>query len=224
MKMDELFQVGLASIRNVFPALIHTSASDRPAIRSIENWPMQAMYTPDLLQALDPQLVVLKTTPEFPILQADAHSEEKPEEKPAVEVIVEDGIYYPVETKIRTMSTPARYIIVDDTQVVIDLFSNVVEMLDGIVAGTASTGAEAMVQYVDLLPDIVVMDISMPDMSGLEAIERILGLNPTANIIVISGNNYAEVRQKVFELGGKIFISKPFHVDLIVTVLTKLLA
>ncbi len=219
MKMDELFQVGLASIRNVFPSLIHASAKEHPAIRSIENWPVQAMYTPALLQALDPQLVALTTTPDFPIPQAEAHNEEKP----AAEVIAEDGIYYPVETTIRTMGAPARYIIVDDTQVVIDLFSNVVEMLDGTVAGTASTGAEAMVQYVDLLPDIVVMDISMPDMSGLEAIERILGINPMANIIVISGNNYAEVRQKVFELGGKAFISKPFHVDRIITVLAKLL-
>ena len=219
MKMDELFQVGLASIRNVFPSLIHTSAKGRPAIRAIEDWPMQAMYTPDLLQALDPQLVALKTGPEVPSLHAEAHREEKP----AAEIIVEDGIYYPVATKIRTMGVPPRYIIVDDTQVVIDLFSNVVEMLDGTVAGTASTGAEAMVLYVDSLPDIVVMDISMPDMSGLEAIERILGINPMANIIVISGNNYAEVRQKVFGLGGKVFISKPFHVDRIVTVLTKLL-
>jgi two-component system chemotaxis response regulator CheY len=121
-------------------------------------------------------------------------------------------------------SASARYIIVDDTQVVIDLFSTVVEILEGTVAGTASTGAEAMIQYVDLLPDIVVMDISMPDMSGLDAIERIMSMNPAANILVISGNNYEEVRQNVFKLGAKLFIGKPFHVDHVVKVLNTLMA
>ncbi len=220
MKMDELFQVGLASIRNVFPTLIQISADDQPIVRSIKTWPIPAMYAPALLQAVDPQLVALQTIQKMPQPNSDAAADvETPRE-----ILVEDGIYYPVGTSIRTMGEPARYIIVDDTQVVIDLFSNVVEMLEGTVAGTASTGAEALVQYVDVLPDIVVMDISMPDMSGLDAIERIIGINPTANIIVISGNNYAEVREKVFELGGKLFISKPFHVDRIVNVLTKLLA
>jgi two-component system chemotaxis response regulator CheY len=122
-----------------------------------------------------------------------------------------------------TGSSPLRYILVDDTKVVVDLFSSVVTMLDGTVVGTASTGAEALIQYVDLLPDIVVMDISMPDMSGIEAIERILALNPLANIIVISGNNYAEIRKKVFELGVKVFIGKPFHIEQIVKVLSKVI-
>ena len=44
------------------------------------------------------------------------------------------------------------------------------------------------------------------------------------NIIVISGNDYEEVRQQVFNLGVKVFIGKPFHVEQIVKVLTKLFA
>ena len=63
----------------------------------------------------------------------------------------------------------------------------------------------------------------MPDMSGIEAIERILTINSAANIIVISGNDYEEVRQQVFSLGVKVFIGKPFHVEQIVNVLTKLI-
>lgn len=217
MTMDELFHVGLASIRDVFPALLQQEAPSQPAARSIQNWPLQAMYTTTLLEAVDPRLVALKAVPNPPGMPDRAPA---PAERPIRE---ENGIYYPDGTTILTMNTPARYIIVDDTQVVIDLFSSVVDMLQGTVAGTASTGAQAMVQYVDLLPDIVVIDISMPDMSGLEAIERILAINPAANIFVISGNNYAEIRDKVFELGAKAFIRKPFHIDNIVAVLTKLL-
>jgi CheY-like chemotaxis protein len=218
MKMDELFQVGLTSIRSVFPTLIQASSSSAPITRSIKSWPVHAMYTADLLPAVDPLLVALKATPETLASSSDM----APGSEDVQEIVVEDGMYYPVGTKIQPMGE--RYIIVDDTQVVVDLFSTVVEMLEGTVVGTASTGSEAMILYVDLLPDIVVMDISMPDMSGLDAIERILSINPTANIIVISGNDYEEVRQKVFDLGGKLFISKPFHVERIVKVLTKLMA
>ena len=63
----------------------------------------------------------------------------------------------------------------------------------------------------------------MPDMSGIEAIKRINAMNPGVNIIVISGNNYEETRKEVFDLGVKLFIGKPFHVDQVVTVLSKLL-
>jgi two-component system chemotaxis response regulator CheY len=141
-----------------------------------------------------------------------------------IEIITEDTIYYPADSKIQSSETTSlRYIIVDDTKVVIDLFSEIVEMVNGTVVGTASTGSEAIIQYIDLLPDVVVMDISMPDMSGIEAIKRISAINPTANIIVISGNNYEETRKEVFDLGVKLFIGKPFHVDQVVTVLSKLI-
>lgn len=221
MKMDELFQVGLASIRNIFPTLLQTPPDGETLTRSITSWPMHTMYTSDLLREVDPLLIDLKASSDWTRLAADTSSESES----GLDIVVEDGMYYPAGTRIQTMGgMPSRYIIVDDTQVVIDLFSNVVEMIEGTVVGTASTGAEALVLYVDQLPDIVVMDISMPDMSGLDAIERILGMNPAANVIVISGNNYEEVRQKVFNLGGKLFISKPFHVDQIVNVLTKLMA
>ena len=141
-----------------------------------------------------------------------------------IEIIAEDTIYYPADSKIQSSETTSlRYIIVDDTKVVIDLFSEIVELVNGTVVGTASTGSEALIQYIDLLPDVVVMDISMPDMSGIEAIKRISTINPTVNIIVISGNNYEETRREVFDLGVKLFIGKPFHVNHVVTVLSRLL-
>jgi YesN/AraC family two-component response regulator len=49
-------------------------------------------------------------------------------------------------------------------------------------------------------------------------------MNPRANIIVISGNNYEEIRREVFNLGVKLFIGKPFHVERVANVLSKLIA
>lgn len=215
MKMDHLFQVGLASVRDVFPELDRPGDAHTSSYRSLTPWTIPEMYTPELLRQVDPSLVQL--VKEHPALSKD----EKPSE---MEIIAEDTIYYPAGTTIQSAGTaPLRYIIVDDTPVVIDVFSTVIDMVNGTVVGTASTGAEAMIQYVDLLPDVVVMDISMPDMSGIEAIERILALNPAANIFVISGNNYAEVRKSVFDLGAKVFIGKPFHIDHLVKTLSKLI-
>ena len=216
MKMDHLFHVGLASIRDVFPELDFPHDSDTSTYRSLTSWSIPEMYDPALLRQVDPSLVQF----------VEDHTMLSKEEAPSdVEIIAEDTVYYPAGMKIQSIgTTPLRYIIVDDTKVVIDVFSSVISMVNGIVVGTASTGAEAMIQYVDLLPDVVVMDISMPDMSGIEAIERILALNPATNIIVISGNNYEDVRKKVFGLGAKVFIGKPFHIDHIVKVLSKLIA
>jgi NitT/TauT family transport system substrate-binding protein len=215
MKMDHLFHVGLASIRDVFSELGLPHDSGVSAYRSLTSWAIPDMYTPVLLRLVDPSLaqpVEEQMTP----LKENAPSE--------VEIIEEGTVYYPAGMKIQSGgSSPLRYVIVDDTKVVIDVFATVIDMVGGTVVGTASTGAEAMIQYVDLLPDVVVMDISMPDMSGIEAIERILALNPAANIIVISGNNYEDVRKNVFDLGGKVFIGKPFHIEHIVKILSKLI-
>ncbi len=80
-----------------------------------------------------------------------------------------------------------------------------------------------MVLYFDLLPDVVVMDISMPDMNGIEAIKGILRMNPGANIIVVTGNNYEDTRKHVFELGVKLFIGKPFSVNEVARILRTLI-
>jgi two-component system chemotaxis response regulator CheY len=208
MKMDEFFHVGLASIRDLF--VIMTLPDHPDNIRSdMGTLPITDLYVSHLLQQVDPSLIQIT---------------EGDEPAKRIEIIAEDTIYYPADSKIQSSETTSlRYIIVDDTKVVIDLFSEIVEMVNGTVVGTASTGSEALIQYIDLLPDVVVMDISMPDMSGIEAIKRISTINPTASIIVISGNNYEETRKEVFDLGVKLFIGKPFHVDQVVTVLSKLI-
>lgn len=199
MTIDENFTLGLVSIRNMMRSLSENIGTIPP---------VSELYDTRLLRQLDPMLVQL-TIPAKPARQ--------------VQIVTEGTIYYPDGVTIsHTDDSPLRYLIVDDTQVMVDLFSSIVENMNGIVAGTASTGAEGLFQYVELLPDVVVMDISMPDMNGIDAIRRILTIHPAANIIVMSGNNYEETRRQLFELGVKAFIGKPFHVDQIMTVLSKL--
>ncbi|GAK55152.1 nitrate/sulfonate/bicarbonate ABC transporter substrate-binding protein [Candidatus Vecturithrix granuli] len=207
MKMDETFQIGLSSARDLFTtsALEHVPA-------------MTELYTAELLAQLDASLVSQTVQSSCLPSQGSASSQQS-------QILAEGNIYYAMQARIqRSRSVPLRYIIVDDTRVVLDVFATIVDMLDGQVVGTASTGAEGVVLYVDQLPDVVVMDISMPDMNGIEAIKSIFKINPAANVIVISGNDYEEIRQRVFELGVKVFIGKPFHVEQILTILHRLLS
>ena len=210
MKIDDLFNVGLVSIQEMFSIIESSERSKSDNHSHLKTLSTTDLYVSDLLKQVDPVLVQVATTDDS--------------SKQQVEIITEGNLYYPADSKIQSSETTSlRYIIVDDTKVVIDLFSEIVELVNGTVVGTASTGSEALIQYIDLLPDVVVMDISMPDMSGIEAIKRISTINPTFNIIVISGNNYEETRREVFDLGVKLFIGKPFHVNHVVTVLSRLL-
>jgi two-component system chemotaxis response regulator CheY len=66
------------------------------------------------------------------------------------------------------------------------------------------------------------MDLSMPGMSGIEAIKTILQIDPGVTIIVISGMNLQEIRKEVFNLGVKMFITKPFDARTVTDIFTRL--
>ena len=84
-----------------------------------------------------------------------------------------------------------------------------------VVVGEARTGLEAIDQCKELKPDVVVMDLSMPELGGLEATAEILKANPHIKILILSMySNEAYVR-KAFELGAKGYILKnAIEVDL----------
>lgn len=83
------------------------------------------------------------------------------------------------------------------------------------VVGEASTGLSAIEQCRELKPDVIVMDLSMPELGGLEASAEILKTNPDAKILILSMySNEAYVR-KAFEVGAKGYILKnAIEVDL----------
>jgi CheY-like chemotaxis protein len=212
MKMDDLFHVGLASVLDIVAELEQFSSPRQNTQHSPSplRFMMEDLYTSDLLTQIEPTLTQLVKGKRI--------------NAPA-ELLCDGTLYYYSDTHIKVNpSKPLRCVIVDDTDVVIELFSTIVSSIRGEVVGTASNGAEAMVLYLDVLPDVVVMDISMPDMNGLEAIKGILRINPEANIIIVTGNNYEDVRKQAFELGIKLFIGKPFSPDEVARVLTRMLS
>ena len=86
----------------------------------------------------------------------------------------------------------------------------VVEMTDGFeVAGEAATGEDSVVSARELRPDLVLMDVNMPGINGLEATRQILaGSNGTPVVVILSTYEAAEFTPQAIEAGAATFISK----------------
>src|SRR5258708_8731103 len=81
---------------------------------------------------------------------------------------------------------PVRYLIVDDSVFARKNLARMVETFGGQVIGEAGDGVSAISEYERLTPDIVLMDITMPQMEGIEAAEKIVRDHPSARIVMVS--------------------------------------
>jgi len=77
-------------------------------------------------------------------------------------------------------------------------------------------------KYKELKPDIVTMDITMPDMDGLTSLKEILAIDPSANVIVVSAMGQENMVREAVLLGAKGFVVKPFKEDTILAALKNL--
>lgn len=111
------------------------------------------------------------------------------------------------------MSQKIRVLIVDDSALVRKLLRDVISAdEDMVVVGTASNGVEAIRYISELQPDVVTMDIHMPDMDGLTALEYIMRKNPLPVIMLSAlAQKGAEATFRALELGAVDFITKPSH-------------
>ena len=109
-----------------------------------------------------------------------------------------------------------RVLIVEDSDSTRKALKTVMKFHECEVVGEAEDGKKAVSQYKKLSPDIVLMDIAMPKMHGIDAIKEILKIDPKARIIGITALYSPEKKKEVLEAGAKELIVKPFDVpDLI---------
>src|ERR1700680_3858091 len=87
---------------------------------------------------------------------------------------------------------PARYLIVDDSVFARKNLARMVESFGGQVIGEAGDGLSAIREYSRLIPVIVLIDITRPQMEGIEAAEKIVREHPQARIVMVSSVGYQE--------------------------------
>lgn len=102
-------------------------------------------------------------------------------------------------------------LIVDDVYFMRNLLKKELKEAGYEVVGEAKNGREGIQYYFELRPDIVTMDIKMPDMSGIEVTKQILSKDPNAKILAISGNTDEKIKQEILDAGALDYLQKPFQ-------------
>ena len=117
-----------------------------------------------------------------------------------------------------------RILIVDDAQFTRNMLKNIVNKTDySEVVGEASNGNEAIAAYKKLKPDLVTMDLVMPEKGGIETIVDLLKIDKTATIVVVSALGQEALVLEAAKKGAKDFIQKPYKSEQILEVMERVL-
>ena len=115
-----------------------------------------------------------------------------------------------------------RVLIVDDASFMRMSIKNMLANYDFEIVGEAENGVMAIEKYKELQPDIVTMDITMPEMDGLEALREIKKIDPGASVVMVSALGQEASMKEAIIYGAKGFIVKPFKEEMLISALSKL--
>lgn len=119
---------------------------------------------------------------------------------------------------------PVRYLIVDDSIFARKSLEKMVESFGGKVAGEAGDGRAAIAEYARTTPDVVLMDITMPEMEGIEAVEKIVEGHPEACVVMVSSVGYQDNILAALQKGARHFVQKPVKPETLYEVVRYVLA
>lgn len=117
----------------------------------------------------------------------------------------------------------ARILVADDASFMRQMIREIVEEEGFEVCGEASDGIEVIEAFRRLHPDIVTMDIVMPRKSGIDAVRRIIELDPGACVVMCSALGQETLVSEAIQAGAKDFIVKPFKPECVIDTINKAL-
>ncbi len=117
----------------------------------------------------------------------------------------------------------ARILICDDARFMRLMLSRIISKMGHEVVGEASNGEEAVKLYQTLRPDIITLDVVMPKMDGLNALRRILALDPEAKVLMVTAIGNQTMVLNAMRLGAREYVVKPFRIGEVVRAVNKLL-
>jgi two-component system chemotaxis response regulator CheY len=116
-----------------------------------------------------------------------------------------------------------RLLLVDDSRVTLRLLRKYLRESEFEVAGEATSGSEALELYPEVSPDIVLLDIVMPELDGVETLRRLLEMDGQARVVMVSSLGTREKVLECMELGARSFLSKPYETEKLLQVLRRTL-
>ena len=117
-----------------------------------------------------------------------------------------------------------KVLIVDDAVVMRMMIKGILSKHGYEVVGEAQNGVEAVDKYKQLQPDLVTMDMVMPEMDGITAVRQIMSIDPNAKIIMCTSMGQQALVVEAIQAGAKSFITKPFQPPKILETISKVLA
>ncbi|MBM7659252.1 two-component system chemotaxis response regulator CheY [Bacillus mesophilus] len=117
----------------------------------------------------------------------------------------------------------ARILIVDDAKFMRLTLASIIHKGNHEVVGEAENGKQAIELYKELKPDLITMDITMPEMNGLDALKAIKESDPLVKIIMCSAMGQQKMVVEAIEAGAKDFIVKPFEENRVLEAINRVL-
>lgn len=117
-----------------------------------------------------------------------------------------------------------RILITDDALFMRVTLKNILTQHGYDVVGEAQNGVEAVKLFKDLKPDLVTMDITMPEMDGIQALKEIKAADGSANVVMCTAMGQKNMVVEAIQAGAKDFIVKPFQPERVIEAISKILA
>ncbi|NOH01747.1 MAG: response regulator [Chloroflexi bacterium] len=117
----------------------------------------------------------------------------------------------------------AKILIVDDAEFLRVRLNKILDT-EGYEVLQAENGSKAVSTYKEARPDVVLMDVTMPEMDGLTALKEIVGFDPKARVIMLTALGQESVVLEAVKSGARDFIVKPFEQDRVMKAIHKLLS
>ncbi|WP_078555328.1 response regulator [Bacillus alkalicellulosilyticus] len=118
----------------------------------------------------------------------------------------------------------ASVLIVDDAAFMRMMIKDILTKNGFEIAGEAANGAEAIEKYKELKPQLVTMDITMPEMDGIQALKEIKKIDSNAKVIMCSAMGQQAMVIDAIQSGAKDFVVKPFQADRVIESIKKVLS
>ncbi len=118
---------------------------------------------------------------------------------------------------------PGRIMIVDDAAFIRMMLKDILSKNGFEIVGQAENGLKAIDEYKDLKPDLVLMDITMPELNGVEATKKIREMDPGARIVICSALAQAQTVLEAIQAGARDYIVKPFEEEKVIRIINKCL-
>ncbi|MBC7331006.1 MAG: response regulator [Synergistetes bacterium] len=118
----------------------------------------------------------------------------------------------------------ARVLIVDDAAFMRMMLRDILTKNGYEVAAEAENGVQAVEKYKEVKPDLVTMDITMPEMDGITAVKEIKKIDPQAKIVMVSAMGQQAMVIEAIQAGALDFVVKPFQPDRVLEAIKKALS